>query len=276
MKAKATVISENSVFHLPGAIAEHGLSIYLETENGNYLFDTGQGKAIINNARVLKKDLTSIKGVILSHHHYDHTGGLLPVLEIKGQVDVFAHAQLFKESYNLKDNNYRYSGLPYNRIFLESKGARFLLNTDWLEIEPGMFLSGEIPRKTDFEEGDNKLHIKEGGSYIQDIVLDDQSLVITTEKGLFIVLGCAHSGIINILDYAVRKTGCAKICAVIGGTHLGPVSEIQRETTIKMLKEFDIDKIGVSHCTGLKAAVELGQQFKEKFFFCNVGTVVAS
>jgi len=271
---KATVLCENSVFHLPGALAEHGLSIYLETEAGNYLFDTGQGKAVINNSLLLKKDLRALEGIILSHNHYDHTGGLLSVLEARGGVDIFAHPEIFKESFNARGDSYRYVGIPYKQQLLESKGARFIFNNDWLEVAPGMFLSGEIPRNTEFELGDKDLVINEGDSYIHDIVLDDQSLIFTTRQGLFIVLGCAHAGIINILNFAIEKTGCEKIRAVIGGTHLGPVSEEQRETTIKMLKEFDIEKIGVSHCTGLKAAMALSREFGEKFFFCNVGTVV--
>ena len=83
MKIKATIVSENSVFHLPGALAEHGLSIFLETDNGNYLLDTGAGKTIINNALVLQIDLKTIKAVILSHNHYDHTGGMVPVLDLR-------------------------------------------------------------------------------------------------------------------------------------------------------------------------------------------------
>lgn len=271
MKIKATMLCENSVFHSPGVLAEHGLSIFLETSQGNYLFDTGQGKAIINNSLVLKKDLTTIKGIILSHNHYDHTGGLLSVLEVKGQVNVYAHSDIFQESFSMKGNNYRYIGIPHTRVLLESKGAQFNLNDKWQELAPGMFLSGEIPRVHDFEVGDKNIRIKEEGSYIQDKILDDQSLIFTTDQGLFIILGCAHAGIINILDYAVKKTGCDKIWSVIGGTHLGPVSTQQRALTIKMLKEFDIKNIGVSHCTGLKASLELSREFGERFFFCNVG-----
>jgi 7,8-dihydropterin-6-yl-methyl-4-(beta-D-ribofuranosyl)aminobenzene 5'-phosphate synthase len=106
--------------------------------------------------------------------------------------------------------------------------------------------------------------------------MDDQSLVIETEKGLFIILGCAHAGIINIINYAIERTGQNHIHTIIGGTHLGAVSEEQQEKSIKALKEFDIDRIGVSHCTGLKPSMRLAQEFGEMFFFCNVGTVIES
>lgn len=274
MKIKATIVSENCVFHLPGAVAEHGLSIFLETDCGNYLLDTGQGKAVVNNALALGLDLKTIKGVIISHHHWDHTGGLGPVLDLKGAVDVYAHPDLFKESYSVKENTVRYIGVPYPRPLLEAKGARFIFNDEFREIEPGLWLTGEVPRRTDYERGDEKQVLKSPQGYVKDDLRDDQSVVVETEKGLFIILGCCHAGIINTLSYIVEKMGRRHIHAVIGGTHLGPVSDEQRGKSIEALKAFDIERIGVSHCTGLKTAARLAAEFGERFFFCNVGTVV--
>lgn len=274
MKVKATILCENSVFHIPGAIAEHGLSIFLETDCGNYLLDTGQGKGIINNAQVLRIDLRTIKGIILSHHHFDHTGGLGPVLDLKGAVDLYAHPDFFRESYSVTDGKARYIGVPYPRPLLEAKGAAFKFSNQFRQIEPGLWLTGEVPRRTDYELGDQKLSVKSGDGYQKDDVRDDQSVVIETEKGLFIVLGCCHSGIINTLNYIVEKMGTRRIHAVIGGTHLGPVGDEQREKSIEALKAFNIERLGVSHCTGLKTATRLAGEFGERFFFCNVGTVV--
>jgi 7,8-dihydropterin-6-yl-methyl-4-(beta-D-ribofuranosyl)aminobenzene 5'-phosphate synthase len=274
MKIKATIVSENCVFHLPGAVAEHGLSIFMETDCGNYLLDTGQGKAIVNNALVLGLDLRTIKGIIMSHHHWDHTGGLGPVLDLKGAVDIYTHPYFFKESYNIGGKKVRYIGVPYPRPLLEGKGATFKFSNEFREIESGMWLTGEVPRRTDYERGDKNLVMKSNGGYVKDDILDDQSVVIETEKGLFIILGCCHSGIINTLSYIVEKMGRCHIYAVIGGTHLGPVSDEQKEKSIDALKAFDIERIGVSHCTGLKTASRLAGEFGDRFFFCNVGTVV--
>lgn len=274
MKVKATVLCENSVFSNLGAVAEHGWSIFLETDQGNFLFDTGQGLALINNARVFKKDLSTVKGIILSHHHIDHTGGLLSALASSGPVDVYSHPDLFKESYLTRGHKTKYIGIPFCKISLESMGANFIYNTEFKEIVPGMYLTGEVPRKNDYEVGDLDQVILAGGEYIKDPLLDDQSLIIDTDKGLFIVLGCSHAGIINILDYAIEMTGQSRIHTVIGGTHLGPIGETQREKSIQALKKYNIERIGVSHCTGLIPSMRLAQEFKEKFFFCNVGTVV--
>jgi len=274
MKIKATIVCENCVFHLPGAVAEHGLSIFMETDRGNYLLDTGQGKAIVNNAQVLGIDLRTIKGIIMSHHHWDHTGGLGPVLDLKGTVDVYAHPDFFKESYSVTEATVRYIGVPYPRPLLEAKGATFKFSDEFRPIEPELWLTGEVPRHTDYELGDKKQVVKSGEGYVRDNIRDDQSVVIETQKGLFIVLGCCHSGIINTLSYIVEKMGQSRIHAVIGGTHLGPVSDEQREKSIDALKAFDIERLGVSHCTGLKTASRLAGEFGDRFFFCNVGTVV--
>ena len=131
-----------------------------------------------------------------------------------------------------------------------------------------------MPRRTDYELGDKNQVVMTDGVYVKDALADDQSVVIETEKGLLVVLGCCHSGIINTLSYIVEKMGQDHIYAVIGGTHLGPVSGDQREKSIDALKAFDIERLGVSHCTGLKTASRLALEFGDRFFFCNVGTVV--
>ena len=274
MKGKATILCENCVFRNVGAIAEHGWAVFIETDQGNFLFDTGQGKAIINNVRYFKKDLSTIQGIFISHHHADHTGGLLSVLEEIGRVKVYSHPDLFKNSYSISGGNERLIGIPFRREILESRGAEFIFNTDFKEIVPDLMLSGEIPREIPFEKGDKNQVLKTKEGYIKDPILDDQTLFISTKKGLIIILGCSHAGMINIINYAIEKTGQEHINTIIGGTHLGPASEEVREKSIQALKKFDIEKIGVSHCTGLETSARLFQEFRDRFFFCNVGTTI--
>jgi 7,8-dihydropterin-6-yl-methyl-4-(beta-D-ribofuranosyl)aminobenzene 5'-phosphate synthase len=274
MKGKATVLCENCVFSNVGAIAEHGWSVYIESDQGNFLFDTGQGKAIINNARYFNKDLSTIQGIMISHHHCDHTGGLLRVLEQAGKVKVYAHPDLFKNSYVIDEGKERNIGIPFRQEILESKGAQFIFNTSLREIVLDLMLSGEIPRLTEFEKGSKRFLLKTGEGYAQDFIFDDQTLIMNTEKGLMVILGCSHSGIINIINHIIDKTGQDHIRTIIGGTHLGPASEETREKTIQALKKFDIEKIGVSHCTGLETSMRLCQEFGDRFFFCHVGTEI--
>jgi 7,8-dihydropterin-6-yl-methyl-4-(beta-D-ribofuranosyl)aminobenzene 5'-phosphate synthase len=246
----------------------------METDRGNYLLDTGAGKTIVNNALVLGIDLRTIKGIIVSHHHWDHTGGIGPVLDLTGGTEIHAHPEFFKESYSVSGNTSRFIGVPYPRPLLEAKGATFQFSDQFHEIEPGLWLTGEVPRRTDYEIGHQKQRGKSGDGFVKDHIRDDQSVVVETEKGLFIILGCCHAGIINTLTYIEEKMGRRPIYAVIGGTHLGPVSDAQRTKSIEALKAFDIERLGVSHCTGQKTASLLAGAFGERFFFCNVGTVV--
>ncbi|MDD3656206.1 MAG: MBL fold metallo-hydrolase [Atribacterota bacterium] len=274
MEIKATVLCENCIYFNSGVIAEHGWSAYIETKYGNFLFDTGQGIGIINNAHHFHKDLSNLQGIIISHHHHDHTGGLLRVLDYARKVKVYSHPALFKNSFNIRNGVERNIGIPYRREVLESKGAEFIFNTSFIEIAPGLMLSGEIPRRTSFEKGDPDLLLKNEQGYLQDIVIDDQTLIMNTKKGLVIVLGCSHSGIINIINYIIEKTGQKHIHTIFGGTHLGPLSEKSKAKSIEALKKFDIERIGTSHCTGLETSMRLLQEFGKRFFFCNVGTVI--
>lgn len=272
---KATVLCENSVFWNEGAIAEHGWSVFIQTDQGNLLLDTGQGLGIINNARILGLDLASLKGIVLSHHHYDHTGGLRSVLEnINKSIPVYAHPNIFKESYVTRRGKIRYIGIPYKKELLEALGADFKFSNVSREIMPGIFLTGEIPRLTTYEKGDADLVVKSAGAFVKDNLIDDQSLVIKTVQGLFVILGCAHSGVINTLEYARAITGEERIHTVIGGTHLGPVSDEQKAESIKDLKKYNVAKLGVSHCTGLQTAARLAGEFGDKFLYCNVGTSI--
>jgi 7,8-dihydropterin-6-yl-methyl-4-(beta-D-ribofuranosyl)aminobenzene 5'-phosphate synthase len=277
MKTKITVLCENLVGRLVGA-GEHGFSAFVETDRGDYLFDTGSGHSIVANSLVLKKDLRTIRRIFLSHGHYDHTGGLPEVLKLRGNVEVHAHPHLFLDRIAvLKEDDKeikRFVGIPYKKAYLEFLGANFVLSKDFFEVEKGIFLTGEVPRKTPFEKPDPRLFSEMDGKITQDIFLDDQSLILDTKKGLVVILGCAHSGMINILDHVIDKTGKEKFYAIMGGTHLDFLTPEQLEESIKSLKKMEIERIGISHCTGMRAAFRLHQEFGDRFFYGCVGSVL--
>lgn len=280
MTIKATVLCENTVFGNLGAVAEHGWSVWLETQSGPFLFDTGQGNTLHQNAAFFRVTLNQANAVLLSHHHIDHTGGLLGAVRTlrrldRSQVPIYAHPDLFKDSFSESKGERIFIGLPHTRSALEAAGAEFHLDTNWREISHGMFLTGEVPRRTDYEIGDLAMkHYDSAGQLVVDPVRDDQTIVFDSPEGLFIVLGCSHAGVINILSYVVEQTGRSRIHTVMGGTHLGPVEQDQVDKTIAALREFDIAHIGVSHCTGPIVAARMAQEFGDRFFFCSVGTVV--
>jgi 7,8-dihydropterin-6-yl-methyl-4-(beta-D-ribofuranosyl)aminobenzene 5'-phosphate synthase len=277
MKIRITILSENLVGKRVG-IGEHGFSAYIETDRGNYLFDTGSGHSIVANSLTLNKDLKSIRKIFLSHGHFDHTGGLPEVLKLKENVDVHAHPHIFLDRIHvIKENEKetkRFVGIPYKKSYLEFFGANFILNKDFVEVEKGMFLTGEVPRKTTFEKPDPRLLSEIDGKMAQDIFLDDQSLILDTEKGLVVILGCAHAGTINILDHVIDKTGKENFYAIMGGTHLDFLTPEQLEESIMALNKLEIEKIGVSHCTGMRAAFRFHQEFGDRFFYGCVGSVL--
>jgi 7,8-dihydropterin-6-yl-methyl-4-(beta-D-ribofuranosyl)aminobenzene 5'-phosphate synthase len=140
-------------------------------------------------------------------------------------------------------------------------------------VEKGIFLTGEVTRKTSFEKPDPRLFTEINGKITQDILLDDQSLILDSKKGLILILGCAHSGMINIINHVIKKTKKEKICAVLGGTYLDFLIPEQLEESINFLKKFEIERIGVSHCTGMKASFQLHEEFGDRFFYGCVGNL---
>lgn len=275
MKLKITILAENSVIVPFDVIGEHGFSAFVETEDFSFLFDTGQGKALVNNATSLKKDLSSIKFLYLSHGHYDHTGGMADLLKIKSPLDVYAHPDMFSERYWFKDGVQKYIGVQFPRAYLESLGSNFVFHKDFREIEHNIFSSGEVERNTPFEKIDAEMKVKnENGELVQDQIWDDYSMAIKTSKGLVVILGCAHAGIVNILNHFIKQTGEKEIYAVLGGTHLGFANDKQIDETIKVLDKYNIQKLGVSHCTGLSVSAKLFNKLKERFFFASVGATL--
>jgi len=275
---KITVLCENTVVGKVGGNGEHGFAVWIETDNTNILFDTGNGSTLVNNSLTFGIDLKEANLIALSHGHYDHTGGLVPFLNIKGEIPIYAHPDIMDKKISIRKisgkETRRYIGIPYELELLKSLGAKFIFNKDFIEIEEKIFLTGEVKRRTTFEKDDPQLFITKDGKDIHDPMLDDQSLIIDTKKGLIVILGCAHAGIINILHHAIEKTGKDHILLVMGGTHLGFLEKEQLEKSIEALHQFDIEKIGGSHCTGLTGLAHLMHAFGERFFFASVGTVV--
>ncbi len=272
---RITIICENTVGRRVG-LGEHGFSAFIEMNEKKYLFDTGAGHSVVKNSLELDKDLRTVNKIFLSHGHFDHTGGLPEVLKLTGKVDVHAHPSVFLDRIHLIKENEKeirkFVGLPYKKKYLESLGAHFIFNTNFIEVEKGIFLTGEVPRKTSFEKADPLLFADIDGEIRQDVFSDDQSLILDSERGLILILGCAHSGMINIINYVTERTGKDKFYAIVGGTHLDFLTPEQLEESIKTLKRIKIEKIGVCHCTGMRAAFRLQQEFGDRFFYGHVGS----
>ena len=241
--------------------SEHGLSFWIEYAGRNILFDTGQSDALIYNASLLDIDLAKTDMIILSHGHYDHTGGLKTVLETAPNATVYLHLDAPRVRYSHppdkppKDISMpseaceKIAGLiPRGKVFYTRKPTT---------ISANLLVTGTIPRKTEYEDTGGPFYLDKHRQQ-KDPLCDDQALLLETGKGLVAILGCTHAGLINTLEYAREITG-RPIYAVIGGMHLRDASEKRIAKTIEALKKYDFEYIAPCHCSG-NSAIKLFQQ----------------
>ena len=272
---RITTLSENTASR-GNFLGEWGLSILVETEEIRVLFDTGKSISTCYNADTLNIDLKKIEKIILSHGHYDHTGGLRDVLRrMRKEVEIIGHPDIWAAKYSRReDEPDRYIGMPFQRHELESLGAAFVLTKTPARITNTITTTGEIPMVTDFEEIDAGLFVREGTAWQPDELLDDQALIVRTGVGLVVILGCAHRGIINTLYHARELTGTETIHTVVGGAHLVNATEERMWRTIAAVRDIGVQRLGLCHCTDLPAACLMAQEFGEGFFFNKAGTSI--
>lgn len=273
MRTRLSVVCENTVGRPIPAIGEHGFACLVEHRGGTWLFDTGQGRTLLANLEVLDIDPAAVEAVILSHGHYDHAGGLPGLLERIGPRPVHAHPEIFRARYWRGEHEERFIGIPCSRQNLEEAGASFRLHRTLTTLAPGIHFSGEIPRRTAFENGDSHLVVRgaSGDSWVADDFMDDAALAIETDRGLVILLGCAHAGLVNTVRHFHEQLGAPPVYAIIGGTHLGPASDAQFAETLAFLRQIDVARLGLSHCTGQLRAAQLHAHYPNKVFFASVG-----
>jgi 7,8-dihydropterin-6-yl-methyl-4-(beta-D-ribofuranosyl)aminobenzene 5'-phosphate synthase len=246
---KITVLTEN----MAGGkfLAEHGLSYLIEHDNQKILFDTGHSDVFLQNARNMNLDIVSgVETIVLSHGHWDHGNGL-QYLENKKLI---AHPGAFIKRYRKGGN--KNIGLKFTREELDKK---FQIQTSRkpLDITGKMIFLGEIPRLVDFEPRPT-LFVDENGK--PDQVLDDSALAIVHRDALFIITGCSHAGICNILEHAKKVTGIKNIKAVLGGFHLSDGNQ-QTIKTIEYFREAGVKHVNPSHCTAFSALVKFHEAF---------------
>ncbi len=271
---RITVLAEDYAgYEVKKLYAQHGLSILLEISLGSIvkrvLFDTGQdGSAVIHNAEVLGIDLGDLDAIVLSHSHYDHSGGLLEILKIvrKKPVPLIAHPDIAKPCIYLGPEGLVDVGLPYALHQAEELGAKPLLITHHLEIFPGVVFLGEVPRhRRDLVSEIPNLYTIESGKLVTHRMLDDTGLVIDVENyGPVLTTGCSHSGVVNMVIHARNVLG-KPVRAVVGGLHLVDADEERINEVIEALKNEGVEEVYAGHCTGLRAEYALLKSFGNGF-----------
>lgn len=272
MELKIIILVENYAHLFPHA--EQGFCAYIEYHGKRYLFDTGfTGTCAIKNALAADIPLSKVRKIILSHGHIDHTGGLEEILKFVEKKEILAHRDVFSNKKAVREPIVFYNGIKNTRDYLERNlGARIDLQEGFYQIAEGMYMTGEVPFTNSFETISDHFKVENSShELVPDTFTDDNSLIFDTPKGLVILTGCAHRGIVNIMTYAKQKLQ-KKVHALIGGTHLVKASEERMNQTVKALQEEEVDIIAPAHCTHFDNIVKLKTIFGPKFIPAFCGT----
>ncbi|MBF6058867.1 MBL fold metallo-hydrolase [Thiomicrorhabdus heinhorstiae] len=272
---RITCLVENSVKLSTRLWGEHGMSILIETGDETVLFDTGQsGDVLLHNLQELQIDPYSIDKIILSHGHYDHTGGLEKLLDLIGPRPIYGHPDLFNPRYSERpDGSPKPVSIPFDKQELD---VVWHLSAEQQQVVTHVYTTGEIPRLEPLEdEGDERLKVHrdladETSPMIKDPLKDDMSVIVKTANGLVILLGCCHAGVLNTLAQIRKQFPDEPIHAVMGGTHLAKAGENRLIMTENALQ--GVPRIGLSHCTGPNIIARFLCNFPEQAFVFQVGT----
>jgi 7,8-dihydropterin-6-yl-methyl-4-(beta-D-ribofuranosyl)aminobenzene 5'-phosphate synthase len=263
MNVNITILVDN--YAGEGLAAEHGLSLWIETEDRCILLDTGQGGSLASNAEILGIDLSRTDTLVLSHGHYDHTGGVSRVVRAAPEVKVYCHPAAVVPKYGMRAGEAKPLGMMCESLWaldrLSSRRMHWI--PDGRDLFQGVGLTGYIPRETMYEDT--------GGAFFLDPELsrpdfldDDLALWINTPEGVIVCVGCCHAGLVNTLNLAVLQSGASTVRAIIGGFHLLNADDHRIESTITSLQTFSPQLIVPCHCTGSRAIEALENAFGTK------------
>ena len=269
----------------PQLRAEHGVSMLVTSYQGNakdaFLFDTGiTVDGVLHNMDVLEIKGNELHAVVLSHGHTDHTRGLIGFIKRYGRpkIPIVLHPDAYLKRKNIQPDGRESEHMPPNKKDMEAEDVQIIE-----EVGPTMLIgnralvTGQIPRTTGYEKGSpNQVALIDGEWKPDPWIHDDQAIVMNVkDKGLVVLTGCGHAGVINTLKHAVALTGVDRIHAVIGGFHLtGPIFEPIIAPTVQALKEFNPSVIVPQHCTGWKATHLIAREFPDAFVPNSVGTTM--
>ncbi len=260
-----TTLVENSPGEHHALKTEHGISFYIEKEGHKLLFDTGQSSAFMHNASKLGLDLSDVEVVVLSHGHYDHSGGFRFLIGSAGTFRLVLGQGFFCPKYALRDGAYDFLGNDFDETLLTDRGiAPHFVEAEMEEILPGVHILSRFPRRYPDETVNPRFFLRSEGGFETDRFDDEVLLVLESSRGLVVLLGCSHPGMRNMLD-AVSDRLDRSIYAVLGGTHLVEAHGERLERSLQYLRDARIGVVGVSHCTG-EEAIERLRESHEGFF----------
>lgn len=246
-------------------IGEWGFAALVEADGHRVLVDTGaRPQTVLSNLHDLGLDISDVREVILTHNHDDHTGGLLTLRRelMKKNPAALSVVHVGRGIFYSRPDEHGKEGnsMPELRKEYEATGGRIIEHDEAAEIFPGAWLSGPVPRTYPERNWSVSGKVKTPAGLVEDNVPEDQSLALNTPKGLVVVTGCGHAGIVNILTFAEREFPNVPVYAVLGGLHLFPASDQQLGWTGDKLKEFGVSYLVGAHCTGIESVYQLRQK----------------
>lgn len=266
-KIYTLIENEKSLKAESSLINEFGFSLYIEDEDFKFIFDTGQTGEFINNAKKMGIDLKDVKNIVLSHSHYDHTGGVKTFVEkISPKFTLHINETFFDEKYKTTGIIRKFLGNNFTKEYMEKKGVNIhYIKEDIFQLSKNVKLHTNFKTMNDFENLQKCYIRKIYDNYILDNMEDEIALTVDTPKGLFVIVGCSHIGIANIIEN-IKRRETKKIYGIIGGLHLKRADEKRMDDVINYFIENDIQYFGVCHCTGEKFIEKIKklEYFKDK------------
>lgn len=271
---KITTLIENEAGHNKELKNEFGLSLFIEDEDISLIFDTGKSGDFIFNTQKLQIPLNNIKHVVLSHSHFDHTGGIRKLVDtFNNKFTLHISKTFFEEKHRITGVIHEFLGNNFNEKYILDKGINInYIDTDEFKLSKNITLFTNFKSLNNFETPTRYYFRKIYDDYILDSMEDELVLGIDTSKGLLIVCGCSHIGIANIVENIKCHTQ-KKIYGIIGGLHLSKASDERIEKVLKYFDECNIEFFGVSHCTGEKVTKIL-RESKKNFIYNNTGNTI--
>lgn len=271
---RITILVENKV-HQRGLLAEHGLAYHISVGNKQVLFDTGQTDLLLSNAQHLGLNLSGVDAIVLSHGHYDHTGGLAAMRRLAPEARIIMHPAATAPKFAANpDGSSRPVGMSETGLKALATAQVEICDENPVEVVDGLFATGRIPRTTRLEDVGGRFFLDPACTR-PDPIFDDQALFFESTAGTVVLLGCAHAGVINTLQYIESLTGSTKVASVLGGMHLLNGSEARIRFTLEELRRREIRELVPLHCTGWNASLRLWGDSPGRCKFGGVGVVLS-
>ncbi|PCI75350.1 MAG: MBL fold metallo-hydrolase [SAR86 cluster bacterium] len=260
---KVTVLSSNLANG--AAVGEWGLSALVEVDGNCILFDAGRyPDTVIRNAAVLNVDLSCVTDVVFSHFHFDHTTGLLPLLDNLREINPEAIQRIHVADGFFSSRRRANSGSDAEsnqmialRDSIEAQGVEFLIHAEATEIFPAVWVSGPVERRHPEQNYSANLNVAMDGEWVRDFVPESQALVVRTDEGPIVLLGCGHSGVVNALDHIQDTIQDEAVHALMGGLHLFAADDETLDWTAARLLEIGVENLMAGHCTGIEPLMRL-------------------